>query len=97
MLVEMAAGGGLLAAGVVLGRLLPDRRRARKSPKPICGCTHELAFHDSATSECHGTVSEPSRYDRFGEVTAYRTVRCTCRQYDGPTPLPTVYAPEVSG
>jgi hypothetical protein len=26
-----------------------------------------------------------------------RYVRCTCRQYSGPTPLPEVFAPQIGG
>ncbi len=96
MVLEMLTGGALVAAGAVLGRTLPARRRTPKPPKPVCGCDHGLAFHDPATGECHGT-NDVDRYNKYGECVGYEQVRCTCRQYDGPTPLPTVYAREVTG
>lgn len=95
MVLEMLAGGGLVALGFLAGRFAPARRRPQKPPKAICGCDHELAFHDPATGECHGTV-EVDQY-RSGYWIGQDQTRCTCRQYDGPTPLPVVYAREVSG
>ncbi|GGK61666.1 hypothetical protein Sme01_03470 [Sphaerisporangium melleum] len=97
MLVEMLTGGALVAAGLVLGRLLPARRSTLRPPKPVCGCGHGLAFHDPASGTCHGTVQQESKWDYMGDPVAYKTAPCTCRQYDGPTPLPTVYAQEVTG
>lgn len=96
MVLEMLAGGGLVLAGMLLGRFLPARRRHPKPPKPVCGCSHQLAFHDPATGECHGKVEVETRWDRLGDPVAWSQAQCTCRQYDGPTPLPTVYAPEVT-
>lgn len=98
MVLEMLAGGCLVLAGMLLGRFLPARRRTPqppKPPKPVCGCTHQLAFHDPATGECHG-VNSVEKYSRTGYWVGEEQIRCTCRQYDGPTPLPTVYVPEVT-
>jgi hypothetical protein len=92
----MLTGGGLLAIGFLVGRFAPARRRFPQPLKPVCGCDHELAYHDPATGTCHGTVKEPTRYDEYGDAIAYKTVQCTCRQYDGPTPLPMMYAPEIT-
>lgn len=97
MILEMLIGGGLTIAGFLLGRLLPTAPRRPKPIAPVCGCEHSLAYHDPKTGICHGTVEEPTRYSTYGEPRAFQTVQCTCRQYDGPTPLPTVYAPEVTG
>lgn len=96
-MLEMLTGAALLAAGWMTGRFVPARRRPPKQPKPVCGCGHEIAYHDPKTSECHGRVEEATKYDPFGSATAWKRVQCTCRQYDGPTPLPTIYAPEVTG
>ncbi|MEU6709967.1 hypothetical protein ABZ897_00695 [Nonomuraea sp. NPDC046802] len=94
----MLAGGGLVLLGWAVGRFVPARRRTPKPPAPpkaICGCRHELAYHDPATSECHGT-NAVDKHNRFGDWVGEEQVRCTCRQYVGPTPLPTIYAPEVT-
>lgn len=53
--------------------------------KPICGCGHHRAMHDPKTSECHGR-----EYEGGGIYS-----RRTCRQYAGPEPLPSYYAPEI--
>lgn len=50
--------------------------------KPICGCGHDLAFHDQAASVCHHSESE---------------ARCACQRYVGPEPLGQVYLPPLSG
>lgn len=95
MVLELLAGGGLVALGWLAGRFAPSRPRLPKPPKPICGCDHELAFHDPATGECHGT-NGVDRYNPRGTWVGEEQVRCTCRQYDGPTPLPIVYAREIA-
>jgi hypothetical protein len=87
--VEMLAGGGLAILGVVVGRFLPARRRHPKPSrpaKPVCGCEHELSFHDPKTGECHSKMLIPG-YGWNND--------CTCRQYTGPEPLPEYYAPEL--
>lgn len=49
--------------------------------KPICGCTHDVAFHNRSTGACHG------------ETGRGKNVRqCTCQGYSGPTPLSQIYA-----
>lgn len=110
-MIEFLAGGGLVIAGMPLGRFLPARRRSPKPPKPvkpICGCSHHHSYHDPKTGECHSTTGgseavirdtygEPV-LDRFGDVqtTSSERVPCTCRQYSGPVPLPEYVAPEIS-
>lgn len=100
----MFIGAAIFAAGTLAGRLMPARRRTPKPPtlapppKPICGCTHHLSFHDPKTSHCHGLMKgKPVRYDLWNAPTAYDKVPCTCRQYSGPTPLPEYVAQEISG
>lgn len=96
MVLEMLTGGGLLAIGWLIGHFAPARRRSPKPPEPICGCEHELAYHDPATGVCHEEA--PKRvWDEKVNMHVDKPFRCQCRQYDGPTPLPTVYAPEVTG
>jgi hypothetical protein len=99
--ITMLISGGMTLLGMVIGRWVfrPFARSYSppKQPKPICGCNHELSFHDPKNGICHGTVRQPSRYDYLGNTTAWMTVQCTCKQYVGPQPLSTIYAPEITG
>lgn len=90
--------GGLVAViCFLLGRYLPARKRhAEKPPKPVCGCAHHYSFYDPETSECHGAVDEPTKFDAYGHEIAWKKVQCACRHYTGPEPLPEMYAPEIS-
>lgn len=95
MILEMLTGGGLLVIGGGIGFVMGRFSRKNKKTKPICGCGHALAFHDPATGECAG-MKTIDKHNRFGDWVGEEQVPCTCRQYDGPTPLPTVYAPEIT-
>ncbi|HEY9369931.1 hypothetical protein [Streptomyces sp.] len=99
MVLEMLTGGGLVLIGWAVGRFAPARRRTPKPPaptKPICGCTHELAYHDPEKGTCRAAVNVESRWDGYGDPIGWKQAPCACQQYTGPTPLPTVYAPEVT-
>jgi hypothetical protein len=80
--VTLLAGGGLVAAGAVLQRVIPARRRKHGPVKPICGCRHHRSFHANGIGMCshQSTWSDP----------------CTCSKYVGPEPLPELYAGEYS-
>lgn len=95
MVLEMLTGGGLVLLGMAVGRFIPARRRIPKPPKPVCGCGHELAFHGPDVGECHG-MNTVDKHNGYGEWIGEEQIRCTCRQYDGPTPLPEVYAREIA-
>lgn len=80
------------------------RRRKRKravnggeDPQPVCGCDHHYAFHDPTTGHCHATSKVASKWDYAGYPVAYTHQQCGCRQYVGPQPLETYYAPEITG
>lgn len=92
-LIEDAA---LVVIGILLGRFLPGRRKGRplqKPLQPVCGCRHHYASHDPETGECNVSVrGRPVSYDSLGNPDL-----CLCRAYDGPVPLPEVYAPEIGG
>jgi hypothetical protein len=79
--------GVAVIIGVLVGRFLPNRRKAPKAPEPVCGCEHHYSYHAPATGECHGRC-----YDGSGIYS-----RCSCRHYSGPQPLPEFYAPEITG
>jgi hypothetical protein len=77
-------------------------RKARKSPAVkeaaplalVCGCEHELAYHDPSTNQCHDTVSGTPVFK--GGKWAVPRVQCTCRQYTGPRPIDQVFSPRIS-
>lgn len=54
---------------------------AVKPAQAICQCDHGLAFHDRTTGHCGGLAGDAD---------------CRCRQYIGPEPLTTFYAPELA-
>jgi len=78
-ITTLLAGGGLVAAGMVLQRLIPARkpRPGYKPAEAICGCRHHLSYHEDGTGRC----SFESNW-----------ANCTCRHYVGPAPLPELYA-----
>ena len=49
--------------------------------RPVCGCGHDLAFHNVNSNACHHPVGETS---------------CTCQRYSGPEPLAQVYLPPLT-
>lgn len=90
MWVDLLAGASIFGAGQVTGRVM--RRRARYKPKkvePWCGCDHHIAMHDQQTKECH--AEDKVYINGFSQL-----VRCKCRRYTGPEPLPEYYAPEIA-
>lgn len=93
----MLVGGGLTGAGVLLGRLLPNREKPRSQPtieNPRC-CEHSFGKHDSKTGKCNGEIRR-SRYDSKGLRIGDEWVSCRCLNYDGPRPLDSYYAPEIT-
>jgi hypothetical protein len=93
MLLE---GALILLAGILLGRILPGRRREPDLPKPVCGCTHHHSMHDPQTGKCNAAV-EVGRYNASGGWVGKDYHPCACLSYSGPVPLPSVYAPEIAG
>lgn len=95
----MIEGALILLAGILIGRLLPGRRKARRppeAPEAVCGCRHHYSFHDPESGRCHGTDSQATAFDGYGIARAWKQIPCTCRKYAGPEPLPTYYAPEIA-
>ena len=84
--------GGLLAGVVV--RSLPPRRKPVAALPPVCHCRHARSFHEEGTGRCHG-VDRLKRYSAAGATTGFDAVECTCLRYDGPEPIPTLYAPPL--
>ncbi|MBT2451466.1 hypothetical protein J7F03_31270 [Streptomyces sp. ISL-43] len=92
--ISGAASSYLLAQAEV--RRLEARAKARQldPPQPVCGCGHHFSFHDPEARSCHHQNKLETSY-LFGGITGNELVACDCRQYVGPEPLPTVYAPEL--
>lgn len=84
-------------ADKVIARRRKDRLDQATGPQPICGCEDHYAFHDPTTGHCHATSKVPSKWDGDGFPIAYKQQQCGCRQYVGPQPLDTFYAPEITG
>ena len=89
-------GALILAAGILLGRYLPARKKTPEPVKPVCGCTHHYSMHDPGTGKCSAAV-QISRYDAAGNWIGYDHPACACRRYSGPEPLPSYYATEIAG
>ncbi len=49
--------------------------------RPVCGCGHDLAFHNVETNACHYRQNDST---------------CTCQRYVGPEPLVQVFVPPLS-
>jgi hypothetical protein len=97
----------LLALTVLVLAYVVYRRRPRPltaipdaDPEPVCGCGHNIAYHDLDAGECGEPMKVPVKWKRgeFGapEPTHWEARPCACRRYTGPQPLPTFYAPEVA-
>lgn len=105
---DLLDGGGLVLAGMVIGRVA--RRRAKPEPKkkkparPECDCTHSLAMHDTETGKCQHVdrVVKEKRgaiTDHYKDIKGYETIiygdkSCTCQRYVGPEPVFDFYVPE---
>lgn len=77
----MIEGAAILLVGILVGRILPGRRRPRNDlpVKAICGCKHSIGYHKNFTGHCNGTVG----IDK---------IPCTCQHYDGPKPIESFFA-----
>ncbi len=71
-----------------------EQERALSGPEPVCGCRHHLAYHDTRDGRCYAVVKGKRAKDADDDAVAPR--QCSCRQYAGPEPLVTLYAPELA-
>jgi hypothetical protein len=95
--LSLLIGGVLLGTGWLVGRFAPGRRQGPKPVTPICGCEHHLAHHDPKTGQCGAEDRRVIKRDRAQEPIAWEATPCTCKQYSGPIPIDSVYAPEITG
>ncbi|GAA3757831.1 hypothetical protein HDA32_001836 [Spinactinospora alkalitolerans] len=102
--VSLVIGAAIALGGVLVGRVLPNRRSGRqpqqhqavtappRTPQPMCGCGHHLVFHDAEKRICQAQVVIPGRWT--GENSgSYR--KCMCQGYRGPVPVDEYYAPDI--
>lgn len=94
-MLEMLVGAGIFAAGVFIGRFLPNRRRRNEleERKPMCSCGHAVSFHGD-DGRCRAT-NDVSKWEG-GHWTGNVQEQCTCQKYTGPQPLPSFFAPEIT-
>ena len=79
-----------------------DRTLVRSSPKKIlCDCGHSIVYHAKAEVDgadrygvCRERVENDDWYD---DEDGERYLDCRCQGYQGPTPLPEYFAPEIDG
>lgn len=92
----MVVGGALSAVSFLVGRATGRRAGPQppKAPEAVCGCEHPLAVHDPQTNRCHGT-DRKQQWNKSGAYIGYHDIPCTCRQYTGPRPIDTVFAPRL--
>lgn len=72
------------------------RERAEKKLQPLCGCTHHVAYHDPDSGVCNAAVQVATRWDYYRKPIEWKHRACGCRQYIGPRPLDTIYAPALT-
>ena len=83
MIIDMLAGGALVAVGIVLDRVLPRLAPGKRQVgDAIChSCDHGRGYHQDGTGPCKQST------DWSG--------KCKCQAYDGPVPYVEYYATEL--
>ena len=105
--ISMVIGVAIAAGGFFAGKFTATRQARRElqqhqkthkavgkgqtSPQPVCGCGHNLVFHDRETKRCQTQVVIPGRWTGQHDST-YR--QCMCQGYRGPLPVDEYYAPD---
>lgn len=87
--VDTVVGAGVAVAAYAIGQAQGFRRRRRDpyadDPRPVCGCGHHFALHDSEGT-CRGVSREIEKTSGSGVTWVTRS--CGCATYTGPEPLP---------
>jgi hypothetical protein len=77
-----------LLTGMGIGRAWPARRKGPKPARPVCGCGHDLSYHepdgDGGGTVCHARTEKYLGYDHPDK---YHFGECGCKQYTGPRVL----------
>lgn len=87
----MIEGAIIALVGVLIGRLLPNRRRTPKPPKAVCGCHHGIGYHENKTGRCSHENRTHIGYTSSG-TSKYEIRPCTCQHYDGPIPVESMFS-----
>lgn len=93
MFLDLLAGGGLLAAGYIVGYLTARIVRPRSvAGQEDCTCGHPVCMHDQ--SGCTVQIKRAARWDKHGIEIDWSYVACSCVRYVGPG---VSYVPEIDG
>ncbi|MGH7743271.1 MAG: hypothetical protein ACREQ5_00415 [Candidatus Dormibacteria bacterium] len=88
--LTILAAGGVATVAYVAGRI-GRPVKAPKQPKLECSCGHGYGLHEE-NGACRGAFHRAAKWDSGGLPTYYEYAQCACRLYDGPEPLPRVWA-----
>lgn len=72
------------------------REDERRRLQPICGCTHNLSFHDRETGRCNAQDRVETDWNDVGTPIRWGQKQCSCVRYTGPEPIISYYAPEIT-
>ena len=93
MFLDLLAGGGLLAAGYIVGYLTARTVHRRSvAGQEDCTCGHPVSMHDQ--SGCTDQIKRAVRWEKHGMEIDWSYVACTCVRYVGPG---VSYVPEIDG
>ena len=93
MFLDLLAGGGLLAAGYIVGYLTARIVHRRSvAGQEDCTCGHPVSMHDQ--SGCTDQIKRAVRWEKHGMEIDWNYVACTCVRYVGPG---VSYVPEIDG
>jgi hypothetical protein len=83
----------IMAQAVIRHKIGPDGRTDKQiesdpTPKPVCGCKHDLAFHGPDGCEQYMILID-------GRV-MQKSYKCRCQKYTGPVPLTQYFDDQLS-
>lgn len=82
LVIFVSIGVGMRWHAAVLSHRQP---KSAPAPNFICGCQHELAYHDPATNVCNQIIEKGHYAEKkgVGAVWVTELLQCPCRQYTG--------------
>lgn len=94
--IAPVATGGFACLVYAIGTIM-GRRVARKTidvpdpHRPVCDCTHPLAYHDPSTGACNGR-----KYYHSTGAQNSQWKPCPCLQYVGPKPAEEFFTSDIA-